>query len=663
MPRFLTAMQKLLLNATSDTLKQNPQQIEVLHVSQEIRSRLSTQAFVLVLLVAIVYTWVLWERVDSTMLVIWSVAVTITAAHRAWYCRRLLDRLYHQPSTKQLMRNECYLFANGVTYGILIGSAFWLIAAHGDDRTVFSITLMSCMYAIGTTVNSSIHFRSFAVFTLLNLGQGIVFFAMDGQKVDIPIMMTMIVITILLLRFGHRNAELFEESVNRKLENLAQNEQLKTNQRVIERSLDIANQANLSKSRFLASASHDLRQPLHALSLFLGSLKNTKTSKEQTELINYIQQSSDTLTTQFNSLLDLSQYDSGNISINIVNFDLHTMLSQLVDSMSLEANEKKLSLSYNGDPTTLQSDPILIDRMVRNLIGNALKYTDEGSVHISCKPSEKSVVISVSDTGCGIAASDIKTIFEEFTQIDNSSRNISKGAGLGLAIVKRITDLLNIDISVDSKVALGSTFSLRIPLKAHQSNAKPNTIGKRNWKSPAYEQAFQCQNSTAPSQLLMTPSKEATDNANIPLTNNPKLHQTDLSSETFDLHGLNILLVDDDQTVLIAFKQLLIRQGADVIDCISHEKAIEIASPSTIDFAFLDDMLAGPGSGLDIAHWLAGYIDKQRIVLMTGSEQPHRLQQIRSAGFTVYTKPLSMPQLNSIFLSRAKLFSNAQSIS
>ncbi len=643
MHHYLTACQQLLFNVSSETLEKDSTQFELLHVSQEIRSKLSTQAFVLVLLVAIVYTWALWDQVNATLLLIWSVTVTITAAHRASYCRGLLRRL-DTATAEQLLRHEFYLFANGVVYGLVIGSAYWFIAAYGDDRTVFAITLMSCMYAIGTTANSSIHFRTFTVFTLLNLGQGIIFFAIDSHKVDIPIMMTIVVMIILLLRFGHRNSELFEKSVRRRLENVAQNEVLKAQKAKIEHSLEIVNQANMSKSRFLAAASHDLRQPLHAISLFLGSLRNTQTTEQQQELLEYIQQSSDTLNSQFNSLLDLSQFDSGNININVVSFDLHAMVKRMVNSMSLEAKEKNLALTYSGQPVTLESDPILFDRVVRNLITNALKYTDTGSVWITVEPTNDHVLLSVSDTGYGIATADLKLVFEEFTQINNPERGKNKGAGLGLAIVWRITQLLDIEVKVDSELGTGSTFKLIIPLHnrlAGSENTHANSTANET-------QALYGQNTKASDKALLLKDAESTDSESDDKNSNA-------AGDEFDLTGLNILVVDDDRTILSGFEQLLIQKGASVIACQSHSEAMATPTPTQIDFAFLDDMLAGPGTGLDVANWLGGYIEKQRIIMVTGSEKPQRIQEIRSAGFSVYTKPLTPPLLDSIFLSRYDL--------
>ena len=666
MPISKTAVQQLLFDATTETLKRDATRFEIMSLSQELRSRLSAQAFVLVFIVAIVYTWGLWGRSLNGHLLLWSVAVSLTAAHRAWYCRTLLRDL-HRATAEQLIRHEFYLFINGIIYGIFIGAAFWLIAAQGDIRTTFAITLMSCMYAIGTTVNSSVHFRTFFIFTLLNLGQGIAFFAIAPLKTDIPIMTTMIVILILLLRFGHRNAELFEKSVVRRLENVAQNIQLKKNQTDIEHSLQIANEANLSKSRFLAATSHDLRQPLHALSLFLGTLKNTETTSEQDRLLEYIQQSTDTLTMQFNSLLDLSRYDSGYITKNVVSFDLHTILTRLVNSMSLEAKEKNLNLTYVGESVVLQSDPLLLDRVMRNLVTNALKYTDNGSIHISNYQKNEQVIVSVSDTGCGIAEADQLGIFEEFTQLDNPERQKGKGAGLGLAIVKRIATLLDIEVTIESRVGHGSTFTLYIPLIISDAHSAQSQGAKKQEESPqslhTSVQQSESENPDEPTHITSASTIESLDGKFDSIS---KKYQSRSPSEasresspSLSLTGINVLLVDDDPTILQAFSQLIKHRGGSVTECTSHSESVQIETPTNTDFAFIDDMLSGNGSGLDIANWLSGYIDKQRIIIVTGSEDPHRMQEIRSAGFSVYTKPLTSNQLDSIFLSRASLFNDA----
>lgn len=646
-------LKEKLFNTTELSLEQDKTQFDILNLSQELRCRLSTQAFILVLLVAIVYTWSLWDRTNTKLLLMWSIAITITAAHRAWYSRGLLKNASN-PTPAQLISNETYLFINGVIYGILIGAGFWLIASQSDDRTVSAITLMSCMYAIGTTVNSSVHFRTFTIFTLLNLGQGILFFGISVNKNDIPIMLSMIVIVILLLRFGHKNSELFANSVKRRLENVEQNEKLIQHQLEMKRAFDTVNEANLSKGRFISAAAHDLRQPHHALSLFLGSLKNTETSEEQKKLLHYIQQSSDTITAQFNSLLDLSRYDSGSTEANIVKFDLHHLLQRMVESMSLQAEEKKLVLTYVGEPISLQSDPILLERVVRNLTTNALKFTQTGSVKISSELIGDEAIVSVIDTGIGIAKADQSSIFSEFTQVGNPERSKNKGVGLGLAIVSRITTLLNIRISVESQLGQGSTFTLKIP---HRKVAQATT--NHNLPSTTTTTA------TAAIQLNEDNTASAVGSSGaISNTNTVKaekaIHSSNNDTEKHDsasdkLVGITFLLVDDDELNLKAFEQFLVSQGATVIACQSHAEAIETAIPNTIDFAFLDDMLAGTGSGLDIANWLAGYVERERIVLVTGSEKPERIREIRSAGFAVYTKPLTSSQLNSIFISRLVL--------
>ena len=227
---------------------------------------------------------------------------------------------------------------------------------------------------------------------------------------------------------------------------------------------DLAERANQAKSRFFAAASHDLRQPLHALSLFVAALKARTHQPEAQTLIDNIEASAAAMELLFNALLDISRLDAGTIEPRRVHFALQKMLDDLAHQFSAVAAEKQLQLRFRPCDTTLYSDPLLIERILVNLITNAIRYTDDGGVLVACRSRGRAARISVFDTGRGIPADLQDSVFHEFVQLHNTARDRSKGLGLGLAIVARLGRLLGHRVSLRSRPDHGSVFSIDVPL-------------------------------------------------------------------------------------------------------------------------------------------------------------------------------------------------------
>ena len=226
---------------------------------------------------------------------------------------------------------------------------------------------------------------------------------------------------------------------------------------------DMAERANFAKSRFFAAASHDLRQPLHALSLFVAALKARNQQPETQTLIDNIEASTGAMELLFNALLDISRLDAGAIEAHPVHFSLQKLLGELDKQFSALASEKHLRLRFRPCDVTLFSDPLLIERILANLIANAIRYTDDGGVLVACRHRGRMVRLSVFDTGRGIPPDQLDSVFQEFVQLHNPARDRSKGLGLGLAIVSRLGRLLGHRIDVNSRPQHGSVFSIDIP--------------------------------------------------------------------------------------------------------------------------------------------------------------------------------------------------------
>jgi signal transduction histidine kinase len=224
-----------------------------------------------------------------------------------------------------------------------------------------------------------------------------------------------------------------------------------------------AEHANLAKSRFLATASHDLRQPLQTLELLNGALRRMVTDEDSLDVVEQQGQAVDAMSRLINALLDISKLESGAIKLELTDFELAPLFDELRREFAGVANNKGLRFAIDSAHERTYSDPALIGQVIRNLISNAIKYTPSGSVELRCERDGTRLRIEVRDTGVGIAADQLPHIFEEFYQIGVSPNSSRQGYGLGLSIVQRIAKLLDLKVSVRSTPGQGSLFAFELP--------------------------------------------------------------------------------------------------------------------------------------------------------------------------------------------------------
>ncbi len=225
-----------------------------------------------------------------------------------------------------------------------------------------------------------------------------------------------------------------------------------------------AERANAVKSRFLAAASHDLRQPLQAATLYLSVLTRQAQTPDQQGLCAKMRAPLQVMSGILDALLDISMLDSGLVTPKRSDFALAPILERIAVDLRPAAQQKNLSFDFTQTALLVNSDPALLERIVENLASNAIRYTTEGNIAVHSQSIGDVVRISVVDTGIGIPEEALERIFDEYFQYDNPARNIKKGLGLGLAIVKRLANLLDHPIHVHSTLGKGSTFSVDIPL-------------------------------------------------------------------------------------------------------------------------------------------------------------------------------------------------------
>ena len=223
-----------------------------------------------------------------------------------------------------------------------------------------------------------------------------------------------------------------------------------------------AERANKANSAFLAAASHDLRQPVQALSLLNGALRRTVQEPRALEMIENQEHSLTAMTNLLNSLLDISRLDAGAITPELEEFPMQRLIDRLSAEFSRQAKHKGLEFESESCHATVKSDPNLLSEIIQNLVSNAIRYTDRGVVKLRCIEEGGYCSVQVEDTGIGIEDDQLEAIFKEFHQVKNPGQN-KEGFGLGLAIVRRLTDLLGHEIDVESTPGRGSCFSLVVP--------------------------------------------------------------------------------------------------------------------------------------------------------------------------------------------------------
>jgi two-component system CheB/CheR fusion protein len=223
--------------------------------------------------------------------------------------------------------------------------------------------------------------------------------------------------------------------------------------------------ANAAKSRFLAAASHDLRQPLQTLALLQGLLAKTVEGERAEKLVARLDETLGAMTGMLNALLDINQIEAGNVRPEVVSFPIDDLLSRLRDEFAYHAHAQGLMFRTVPCSLPVQSDPLLLEQMIRNLLSNALKYTSHGKVLLGCRRRRGILSIEVWDTGVGIPDEELQAVFEEYHQLGNAARERSRGLGLGLSIVQRLGNLLGHRVRVRSRPGKGSVFAIEIVLQ------------------------------------------------------------------------------------------------------------------------------------------------------------------------------------------------------
>ncbi len=544
---------------------------------------------------ALTVAWSVWSRIDSHIVFLWLGGIGAVMVWRFTIYRAFpasgptQDRVTHW--------ERLWTISTGI-HGSIWGSSAFLL--YVPDSPEHQAVLLVALFAISTAAVPLVvrHLPSLYAFVLTVLAPIIIRLAHEGTDTKIALVVISGLVMYGIFIFGTELNRTITESVRRYYENIDLIAQLTEQTRKAETSRHEADDANRMKTRFLAAASHDLRQPMHALGLFSDSLRRRLREPEERELADRICRSAEAVEETFNALMDVSRLDAGIVDASLQLCSLQSIVERVAQDCAAEAQTK--GVDFRCRPTTMGavSDPVLLERVLRNLAANAVRYTSRGGVLIACRPRGNDVSVEVWDTGIGIADDKHDRIFDEFYQA--GARDRREGLGLGLAIVRRLTHILGACISMRSVPGKGSVFKVLLPGR-----------------------------SVVPAFVPSAPTTQTSQRLSV-------------------VANTVVLLIDDDTQVLEAMTEAMLGWGIRSVAARSLSRALErLPECERYPDAIVSDFHLGDDeNGIDavrrIRHELG--VDVPAMIV-TGDTAPQSLRLIRESGLPCLSKPVTADRL------------------
>lgn len=363
---------------------------------------------------------------------------------------------------------------------------------------------------------------------------------------------------------------------------------------------------SLDKSRFLAAASHDLRQPMHAMSLFVEELRNEVTTPQQGQLVKLIEESAHAMSGLLDSLLDISKLDAGLVTPCIQPLAIASLLKRMEQEYVPLAAQHEIGLIIRPCAAMIDSDAILLERILLNLLGNAIRYTPQGGrVLLACRKRGQRLRIEVRDNGIGIPLDKQQDIFREFVQLANSERSRDKGLGLGLSIVQRLCRLMACSLQVRSQSGKGSVFAVEVLLSEATAQSMRNISDSERVAAAA-----------------------ATEN----------IRQT------------QVLILEDDPLVQTGTQRLLASWGYEV-QVAANLAQMRQLFPSIAPDLLICDFRLPDGNGIQAIRAAEDYYRKKLpCILVSGETNPEVLKEVKTQGWHLLHKPVKPAKLKSLLL-------------
>ncbi len=540
---------------------------------------------------AVATLWVMARICEPQALLVWLVAHAIVVG--AVYLTLQSIAPFTDPAPQAARKLVACMAAMGLSWGSL---GYVVLAWGTPDGVIYAIGIVSTVSSGALGLGAPLY-RAYITYLACAIGGVGIAIALAGGPVMWPALVLTTVYFVLTCLQARTADRATRRSIAVKLENDRLVTALRAQTQRARAAQEAAERADRDKSRFLAAASHDLRQPLHALGLFLESLNRSPLNEHQQTLLGHAHAASSAAAEMLTTLLDYSRLEAGVVKVRPAAFAVQPMLTSLEQEFGAQADTTGLVYRTRETSAAAFADRSLVGLVMHNFISNALRYTTKGGVLIACRMREKRLVLEVWDTGVGIANHQWKEIFNEFHQLGNPERDRRKGLGLGLAIVKRLANEMQTSVDLRSVPGRGSVF--RLWLDHWQGALEDDTV-------PA--------------------------------------------PDVRDLVGLKVLAIDDDEAVRLGLCSLLQSWGCHCITAASGAQALErlrdMGPDTPPDIIITDFRLRHEETGKQVLQALRTYLGVSvPAIIMTGDTSPQRLRDAQSTSALLLHKPVSTGQL------------------
>ena len=555
-------------------------------------------------LLAVCLTVVVFRAVvEDRLLYSWLGAFLVLTVIRAPGWIRFRGVSFGPETSRRWLREAAIAsLASGILWGV--GAFFLYPEGHLAYQYTFAIALMfmavACLFSYGP------HYLTFLAFVIPSFVPGIIGMAVRGGAQQSAVAVGLFMIGLVVLWSRRSLSDMFIKSLQLRFANLDLIEQLtvqrnaaESAKETAEAAREAAEAANLAKTRFLAAASHDLRQPIHALNLYLGAFNQIRLTRQSASILAKVRQCATIMDDMFRTLLDVSKLDAGAVQPRISVFPLGPIFTRIKLEFEPQARAKSIDLRVMRCSAFAKSDSGMVERVLRNFVSNAIRYTEHGRVVVGCRRHAGGLRISVYDTGIGIEPREQPLVFEEFYQAGKRERERSKGLGLGLAIVERLARLLGATLTLRSRPGHGSLFAIDL------QRAEPVEL--------------------------------------------PTLRLNPHMTRNRDLTGRLIVVVDDEELILDAAQTLLKQWNCTVVAATSGREALrQLANFTRPPDVLLCDFRLGDGeNGVTVAEAVRNEFNTDiPTLLITGDTNPEQIRAIAASGLAVVHKPLREEELN-----------------
>lgn len=530
---------------------------------------------------AMIFAYLQHEVIDREVWLSWLVCVLLVnglLGGLMW----VIYKKYGDASTNATHLHQLLAIYAVITGAIWGSIGFLFFPAESREHQMLTFVWLWALGAMisASTITLKLIFHIVILLIMLPLAISSALFA---DNFHLLMSAATIVYTFGLLFIYHVNHNTFIEAICLRFKNLDLIEQLQYKNRE-------AAQANLAKSQFLAAASHDLRQPIHAQGLYIAELDDHVDSKQGRRILAGLESSIDALRKLLDSVLDIAKLDANVVTLHIENIPLSSLFEEARNEFTPQFSDKDIEFKIANTSKYVRTDRTLLIQVLRNLLSNALRYTNRGRVLLGCRCHGQTVSIEVWDTGIGIKTSQHESIFDEFFQAGNPNRDRDMGLGLGLAIVRRICQLLDSKVSMQSTFGNGSVFRVNVPAGLSGSTIENPT----------------------------------------PVTE--------------DINGIKVLLIEDEIHVSVAMQGLLKKWGCSVLNASGADEILEKLSlwPHQPDVIIADYRLRNEETGnMVIEKVRAAVMRYIPAIIVTGDTDPARIKEAFSNGDSVLHKPVA----------------------